>query len=204
MERSCLISTNKEYRWSLSFKINKSKKEIIFIGLNPSLSDLNYIDNTTRKIIKICKGKYSSAEIFINLVNIRRFNIQVFGPGLEKNGYLTVSPIDRLSYVYRSIQDVSDLKYSIRDVEIIRDNQTFKYDLLNYFVAGQEASNPYLNQNDKVRLKIVDETISISGAINIQQDLEFHIDDSYAKDSYDESKPWFKYIENNMVYCEDH
>ena len=50
MERSCLISTNKEYRWSLSFKINKSKKEIIFIGLNPSLSDLNYIDNTTMKI----------------------------------------------------------------------------------------------------------------------------------------------------------
>lgn len=33
---------------------------------------------------------------------------------------------------------------------------------------------------------------------------QFHIDDSYAKDSYDESKPWFKYIENNMVYCEDH
>ena len=150
--------------------------------LIPNIGNINVdgmiLDEAINKIIKICKGKYSSAEIFINLVNIRRFNIQVFGPGLEKNGYLTVSPIDRLSYVYRSIQDVSDLKYSIRDVEIIRDAQTFKYDLLNYFVAGQEASNPYLNQNDKVRLKIVDETISISGAINIQQDLEFHIDDS--------------------------
>ena len=55
IERNCLISKNKEYRWSLSFKIDKSKKEIIFIGLNPSLSDSNYIDNTTRKIIKICK-----------------------------------------------------------------------------------------------------------------------------------------------------
>ncbi|MDC3232511.1 DUF1643 domain-containing protein [Prochlorococcus sp. AH-716-A09] len=67
MERSCLISTNKEYRWSLSFKINKAKKEIIFIGLNPSLSDLNYIDNTTRKIIKICKNhNYGNIKI-INL-----------------------------------------------------------------------------------------------------------------------------------------
>ena len=67
MERSCLISTNKEYRWSLSFKINKSQKEIIFIGLNPSLSDLNYIDNTTRKIIKICKNyNYGNIKI-INL-----------------------------------------------------------------------------------------------------------------------------------------
>ncbi len=67
IERNCLISKNKEYRWSLSFKINNSKKEIIFIGLNPSLSDSNYIDNTTRKIIKICKNyNYGNLEI-INL-----------------------------------------------------------------------------------------------------------------------------------------
>ena len=50
------MSPNKKYRWSLSFEISKSKKEIIFIGLNPSLSDSVYIDNTTRKIIKICKN----------------------------------------------------------------------------------------------------------------------------------------------------
>ena len=67
IERNCFISRNKEYRWSLSFKINKSKKEIIFIGLNPSLSDSNYIDNTTRKIIKICKNyNYGNLKI-INL-----------------------------------------------------------------------------------------------------------------------------------------
>jgi len=36
LERNCLISANKIYRWSLSYKISKSKKEIIFIGLNPS------------------------------------------------------------------------------------------------------------------------------------------------------------------------
>ena len=150
--------------------------------LIPNIGNINVdgmiLDDARNKIIKICKGKYNSAEIFINLVNVRRFNIQVFGPGLEKIGYLTVSPIDRLSYVYRSIQDGSDLKYSIRNVELIRDQQTLKYDLLDYFVAGQENSNPYLNQNDKVRLKIVDKTVSISGAVNIQQDLEFHIDDS--------------------------
>ena len=37
-ERNCLISKSQNYRWSLSFKISKSNKEIIFIGLNPSLS----------------------------------------------------------------------------------------------------------------------------------------------------------------------
>ncbi len=67
IERSCLISANKKYRWSLSFKITKSKKQIIFIGLNPSLSDSNFIDNTTRKIIKICKNyNYGNLKI-INL-----------------------------------------------------------------------------------------------------------------------------------------
>ena len=67
-QRNCLISKSKEYRWSLSFKISKSKKEIIFIGLNPSLSDSIYIDNTTKKIIKICKkfdyGKLKIINLF--------------------------------------------------------------------------------------------------------------------------------------------
>ena len=66
-ERSCLISTNKEYRWSLSFKITESIKEMIFIGLNPSLSDSTYIDNTTRKIIKICKKNNYGKLKMINL-----------------------------------------------------------------------------------------------------------------------------------------
>lgn len=66
-ERNCLISKSKEYRWSLSFKISKSEKEIIFIGLNPSYSDSDFVDNTTKKIIKICKNyKYGKLKI-INL-----------------------------------------------------------------------------------------------------------------------------------------
>jgi len=67
IERSCLISTNKLYRWSLSFKLTDSKRKIIFIGLNPSLSDSVYIDKTTKKIIKICiNHNYGNLQI-INL-----------------------------------------------------------------------------------------------------------------------------------------
>ncbi len=50
LERNCLISANKLYRWSLSYKISKSKKEIIFIGLNPSLSDEVFLDNNYGKV----------------------------------------------------------------------------------------------------------------------------------------------------------
>ena len=55
VEINCSISANKLYRWSLSYEISKSTKEIIFIGLNPSLSDEVFLDNTTKKIIKISK-----------------------------------------------------------------------------------------------------------------------------------------------------
>jgi len=58
LERHCFISANKLYRWSLSYKISKSIKEIIFIGLNPSLSDEIFLDNTTKKIIKISKKNW--------------------------------------------------------------------------------------------------------------------------------------------------
>jgi len=67
IERNCLISRNKEYRWSLSYKLTRSKREMIFIGLNPSLSDSAYIDKTTRKIIKICKNYDYGNLIIINL-----------------------------------------------------------------------------------------------------------------------------------------
>ena len=67
LERNCLISANKLYRWSLSYKISKSTKEIIFIGLNPSFSDEVFLDNTTKKIIKISKNNNYGKVKLINL-----------------------------------------------------------------------------------------------------------------------------------------
>ena len=67
LERNCLISANKVYRWSLSFEISKSTKEIIFIGLNPSLSDSFILDSTTKKIIKISKNHNYGKVKLINL-----------------------------------------------------------------------------------------------------------------------------------------
>ena len=68
--RNCLISANKLYRWSLSYEISKSTKEVIFIGLNPSLSDSVCLDNTTKKIIKISnKHNYGKVKL-INLFGL--------------------------------------------------------------------------------------------------------------------------------------
>ena len=51
-------------------KISSQKKEIIFIGLNPSLSDQIFIDKTTKKIINI-SANYNYGKIkIINLFGL--------------------------------------------------------------------------------------------------------------------------------------
>ena len=70
IQTKCFISKCGEYRWSLDLRISRRKKAIYFIGLNPSLSNENFLDNTTKKIIKISKYcKYGEIKI-INLFGI--------------------------------------------------------------------------------------------------------------------------------------
>ena len=65
--RKCLLSECRLYRWLLEVQISNNKKQLIFIGLNPSLSNNTFTDNTTKKIIKISSfHKYGQLKI-INL-----------------------------------------------------------------------------------------------------------------------------------------
>ena len=65
--RQCHLSECRLYRWILEFKISNNQKELVFIGLNPSLSDNKFTDNTTKKIIKISSfNNYGKIKI-INL-----------------------------------------------------------------------------------------------------------------------------------------
>ena len=70
IKRNCYFSDCKLYRWSLDLNISYKKKEIIFIGLNPSFSDYEKFDNTTKKIIKICdRHNYGKIKL-INLFGL--------------------------------------------------------------------------------------------------------------------------------------
>ena len=64
---NCQFSDCKTYRWSFDLEISLNKKEIIFVGLNPSLSNQKFLDNTTKKILKICNNYNYGKIIFINL-----------------------------------------------------------------------------------------------------------------------------------------
>lgn len=70
IKRNCYFSDCKSYRWSLDLYISCKKKEIIFIGLNPSFSDDRKLDNTTLKIIKICDNCNYGKVKLINLFGL--------------------------------------------------------------------------------------------------------------------------------------
>jgi len=104
LNSSCLISSNKIYRWSLSYEISKSKKEIIFIGLNPSLSDEVFLDNTTKKIIKISKNNNYGKLKLINLFALISSNPKELLDHKNPIGYLNNK------YIYKNLKYWSENK----------------------------------------------------------------------------------------------
>ena len=104
LEKNCIISKNKKYRWSLSYKISNSKKEIIFIGLNPSLSDSVYIDNTTKKIIKICRNYNYGKLKLLNLFALISSNPKKLFTHTKPIGYLNNQ------FIYKNLKVWSENK----------------------------------------------------------------------------------------------
>ena len=138
--------------------------------LIPNIGNINinnmFLTDAINKVKVKCKEKYVNAEVFISLYSFRKFNVQLFGPGVN-NGYIPVSPLHRLSYVYNEIINNKAIDYSIREIEIIKESEILKYDLLDFFVLGNELSNPYIEQNDKIKFNIRNKTININGGVGI-------------------------------------
>ena len=132
-ERNCFISKSKEYRWSLSLKISKSKKEIIFIGLNPSLSDSDFIDNTTKKIIKISKNyNYGKLKI-INLFALISKTPNKLLTHKKPVGYLNNKCIDN-SLKYWSQNNNCHLWLGWGNYgDILRRNQKISKKVMNFY-----------------------------------------------------------------------
>ena len=100
----CFFSRCEKYRWSLDLKISNSPKEIIFLGLNPSLSNTTFLDNTTKKIIKISKRyKYGKLKI-INLFGLVTKSPKLLKRHKDPIGYLNNYVINKnLKYWSKNI-----------------------------------------------------------------------------------------------------
>lgn len=73
--------------------------------------------------------------------------------------------------------------YSLRDITIDRKSTTGTDtgDLISYLKIGEQTSNPYLYDGDQVSIKTLNENsprISVSGAVQSQQEIEYRKDDT--------------------------
>ena len=103
-----MFSECRSYRWILKRELLNGKKTVVFIGLNPSLSDNKYTDNTTRKIIKISENyKYGNIKI-INLFAFISKSPRVLKKQHNPIGFLNDEIINK-TLIYWSMNKNCDL-----------------------------------------------------------------------------------------------
>ncbi len=67
MNSNAVFSPSRKYRYRLNRTINKSRKEIIFIGLNPSTADEEDNDSTLIRVLNFSKSWGYGSLVVINL-----------------------------------------------------------------------------------------------------------------------------------------
>ena len=166
----CYFSDCMSYRWTLDLKISFNEKEIIFIGLNPSLSNENLLDNTTKKIIKIC-DKYNYGKIkLINLFGLISSSPKLLITHKDPVGFLNNRVIENsLNYWSKSIN--CDLwlgwgnkgKLYGRDTEVYKiirkyfhlKKKNFSKNIYPLFISKTKYNNPrhplYCQNNSKLQ-----------------------------------------------------
>ena len=124
---NCFFSDCKFYRWSLEIEISLERKEIIFIGLNPSISNEYLLDNTTKKIINIC-DKYNYGKIkLINLFGLISPSPKLLKTHTDPIGFLNNKVIENnIKYWSKSINCDLWIGWGNKGKLFNRDNQVYK------------------------------------------------------------------------------
>ncbi len=145
IKRKCFISDCKQYRWYLELDICTNRREIIFIGLNPSLSDNDYLDNTTKKIIKICDtNNYGKIKI-INLFGLISSSPKLLLRHIDPIGFLNNKIINHnIKYWIKEINCDLWIGWGNRGKILNRDSQILQK-LENYLsIKDKNVSDPLM------------------------------------------------------------
>ena len=108
-------------------------------------------------IIQKCKEKYEDAFVYINLIKLREFKILVTGNS-KYSGMHIISANNRVSDLFESIysfthldtiltQHLFDYPKNImisKDVSVIRKDSSISVNLFDYYINGNNDSNPIL------------------------------------------------------------
>ena len=150
---NCFFSDCKFYRWSLEIEISLERKEIIFIGLNPSISNEYLLDNTTKKIINICE-KYNYGKIkLINLFGLISPSPKQLKTHMDPIGFLNNKVIENnINYWSKSINCDLWIGWGNKGKLFNRDIQVYK--IIKKYISLKEKcfsknTNPLLINKTK-------------------------------------------------------
>ncbi len=125
---------------------------LFLLSINYLFAQENFGSSATQR-------KYQQNEIL--------YQVSVVGH-VDKPDTYEVLPGTRISQVFnKSFTESSRLIPSSRNIELKRDDKIIHLDLLKFFRLGDESNNPYLEDGDIVVVHPVEETVTISGAVNI-------------------------------------
>ena len=133
-------------------------------------------------IINKCKEKYEDANVYVELIKTRKFQVLVTGD-FYGSGMFKVLATYRVSDLIESIRSINkqgsifnslihkhlpDFPTNIslnKDISLIRDEVIIHVDLFNYYIKGDSDLNPILKEGDIVNIQNSDK-ITIVGEVN--------------------------------------
>ncbi len=126
------------------------------------------LSDATTKMINSVQKSFPNAKIFISLMNIREFKIQIIGP-VGKPGYYTITPVTRLNEIIDQANGFRNFAEEF-NIRIERsDGSIKKINYLKYMMDGDLTNNPTFIEGDKIVVPFGDldkEGIIIRGAID--------------------------------------
>ena len=168
---------------NLTLPISPTGDILIPVVGNIKLNNIS-LENGIKLIKKECNKKYKDSDIFISLVDIKKFKIKVLSSSTG-GGIYTVSSIDRISTLYNQIinsispvksdtlPEINSNSFSTRNIELIRDNQVYRVDLEYFESQGENQLNPFFMPNDVIRINMIDNYVYLAGAFKVPGKYEY-------------------------------
>ncbi|MDI3503307.1 MAG: hypothetical protein PWP64_243 [Candidatus Cloacimonadota bacterium] len=108
-------------------------------------------------------------------------NIRQPAPLLEEQDVLQqINPVPNLRDEEADAPDYEKYQ-SLRHITIFRNNETQVYDLLSFYRLGEISQNPLLRDGDVIHVPVIQDFISVSGALGYTGDLEYKKGDTIGK-----------------------
>ncbi|NOZ08922.1 MAG: hypothetical protein GXO91_08635 [FCB group bacterium] len=120
-----------------------------------------------------CLKKYANASVYLTLIAIRQFKVLVIGT-LESPGFVTVTPLTRVSDIFDNLGDNIDRELlSSRNIKLLRDNDVYPVDLMKYKMFGDTMQNPQVQMGDIIEIGMKTEEVGIFGGVLLPGTYEF-------------------------------